>query len=111
MKSCPLPVGVVMPTLNVRPQLPAHLFRSRTWSDLVEEIVVVDSQSEDGTGEYLRTQLQHPCIRHFSQSRGLYEAWNYGVGQLQRKYTYISTAGDLITREGLEHLVDRKSTR
>ena len=105
MNGCRLPVGVVLPTLNARPQLPAHLAQMRTWADLVEEIVVVDSQSDDGTGEYLRTQLQHPCTRHFSRPRGLYQAWNYGVGQLQRKYTYISTAGDLITREGLEHLV------
>lgn len=106
MKGCLLPIGVVMPTLNARPQLPAHLAQMWTWSDLVEEIVVVDSQSEDGTGEYLRMQLDHPCTRHFSQPRGLYQAWNYGVAQLQGKYTYISTAGDSITREGLEHLVE-----
>src|ERR1039458_5366153 len=106
MKGCPLPIGVVLPTLNVRPQLPAHLAQMRTWLDLVEEIVVVDSQSDDGTEDYLRTQLRHPRTRFFSQPRGLYQAWNYGVGKVRSKYTYISTAGDSVTREGLEHLVE-----
>jgi glycosyltransferase involved in cell wall biosynthesis len=75
------------------------------WLDLVNQIVVVDSHSEDGTWETLRERLAtHPGAEFHQRPRGLYQSWNYGIGQLKTDFTYISTVGDSITRAGLEHL-------
>lgn len=97
-------IGVVLPTLNSISLLPEHLESMRPWLDLVSEVVVVDSHSNDGTIEMIRERLSHPGLRIFSHPRGLYQSWNFGLSQLHTKYAYISTVGDSITRSGLEHL-------
>ena len=104
MKLSQLPIGVVLPTLNVRPSLAPHLAQLQTWAELVEEIVVVDSHSTDGTLELLKQELHHPRLRFVQCPPGLYQAWNYGIAQLNARFTYISTVGDTITAEGLRHL-------
>ena len=101
-----LPVSAVLPTLNCRNYLPSHLASVREWAGHVEEIVVVDSFSDDGTFEFLEEQLGLPNVRFFRRPRGLYGSWNFGVGEISAKYTYFSTTGDTITLEGLCHLVD-----
>jgi len=99
-----LPIGVVLPTLNVRVALPEHLAHMRSWLGLVEEVVVVDSFSTDGTFELLQAELHHPRLRVFQRPPGLYQAWNYGIERLTARFAYISTVGDPITAEGLQHL-------
>src|SRR5207302_1845364 len=69
-----------------------------------EELIVVDSFSTDGTFELLQTELRHPRLSLLQFPPGLYQSWNHGIRQVNAKYTYISTIGDTITREGLEHL-------
>ena len=101
-----LPVSAVLPTLNCRDYLPAHLASVREWAAHVEEIIVVDSFSDDGTFELLEEQLSLPNVRFLRRPRGLYASWNFGVGEIRAKYTYFSTTGDTITLEGLSHLVD-----
>ena len=105
MKGYRLPVGVVMPTLNVRTQLPAHLAQMETWANLVEQIVVVDSYSADGTLELLQAELSHARLRILQHPRGLYQSWNHAIQHITAKYTYVSTIGDTITADGLQHLV------
>jgi hypothetical protein len=100
-----LPIGVVVPTYNSMTLLAAHLDSMPPWLDQVEEVVVVDSHSNDGTFEMLQGRLRHPNIRFFSRPRGLYQSWNYGIQQVRSTYTYISTVGDTITPAGLMHLV------
>lgn len=97
-------LSVVLPTLNCRHLLPAHLQSMRPWLKLVDEIVVVDSFSTDGTREYIQRNLRHPKVRFFSRPRGLYQAWNFGIEQTTGDWIYISTIGDSITPALLEHL-------
>lgn len=104
--SPPLPLGVVIPTFNCAAHIPAHLDALRGWIDLAREIVVVDSESTDGTVEQLRSGLGHLNVRFFTRPRGLYQAWNFGIAQLTSKFTYVSTAGDTITRDGIIHLLE-----
>jgi hypothetical protein len=104
MKDRPLPIGVVIPTRNVRPALQAHLAQLQTWADLAEEIIVVDSHSTDGTLELLQAELRHPGLRILQHPPGLYQSWNHAIRHVTAKYTYISTIGDTITAEGLQHL-------
>jgi glycosyltransferase involved in cell wall biosynthesis len=100
-----LPVGVLIPTRNAMALLPKHLETIQVWIDLVEEVVVVDSHSCDGTVEFIKEKLPNRRIRFFSHPPGLYQSWNYGIKQISARYTYISTVGDGISREGLVHLM------
>jgi hypothetical protein len=70
----------------------------------VEEIVTVDSYSTDGTLEMLQAELHHPRLRILQHPRGLYQSWNHAIQQVTAEYTYVSTIGDTITAEGLQHL-------
>jgi glycosyltransferase involved in cell wall biosynthesis len=105
-----LPIGVLLPTRNVAALLPAHLDAMYQWLPIVEEVVVVDSFSQDGTLELLRERLRHPQLKFLQHPPGLYQSWNYGIRQLQARYCYISTVGDSVTHGGLEHLVKTLST-
>jgi glycosyltransferase involved in cell wall biosynthesis len=80
------------------------------WLANVEEVIVVDSASKDGTLDLLQQQLRHPRLRILQHPPGLYQSWNYGIGQLRARYCYISTVGDSITLSGLEHLAETLST-
>jgi hypothetical protein len=100
-----LPLGVVIPTKNSMKYLPGHLENLAKWIDLVEQVVVVDSFSTDGTVEFLQANLRHPQILFVEHPPGLYASWNHGIRQLTSEFCYISTVGDEITRAGLEHLV------
>lgn len=100
-----LPVGVVVPTLNAMIYLARHVERLRELAPHVEEIVVVDSHSADGTAEYLREHLNLPKARHLRHPPGLYASWNFGLSQLRAKYAYIATVGDTVPLATLEQLV------
>lgn len=99
-----LSIGVVIPTLNVRERLPAHLTQLLSWADLVQEIIVVDSHSSDGSIEMIQQRVRHPRLHILQHPPGLYQSWNHAIGQVTAEYTYISTVGDTISREGLQHL-------
>jgi hypothetical protein len=99
------PIGALLPTLNARETIAAHLAGAQAWLPLVREVVVVDSYSEDGTLDYLKQHLRHPNVRFLSHPRGLYQSWNFGLQQLTAPYAYIATVGDHITPDGLQHLV------
>ena len=101
-----LPVGILIPTRNSMAYLPHHVGTMSRWLDLAEEIVVVDSESRDGTIEFLRKNLPADKTRFFSRPPGLYQAWNFGVHQIDTQFTYVSTIGDEISRAGLEHLAE-----
>ena len=100
-----LPVGVVIPKKNSMPYLQAHLENISTWLDLVEQVVVVDSFSDDGTVEFIKKKLNHPNILFENHPPGLYASWNYAIGKIKSRFCYISTVGDSLTRFGIEHLV------
>src|SRR5579883_3310731 len=87
-----LPVGVVIPTRNCVALLERHLDCLRELMPRVEQVVVVDSASTDGTPELLHKQLRHPRIEFLQHPPGLYESWNFGVRQVRARYTYIATA-------------------
>jgi glycosyltransferase involved in cell wall biosynthesis len=97
-------LGVVVPTLNCANLLEGHLNSLESWLDTADEIVVVDSHSEDGTWDMVRSRLAGPKTTFYQRPKGLYQAWNYGVSRLSAQLTYFSTVGDYITKEGLDHL-------
>ena len=70
---------MVVPTYNCRYLLIAHLSAMQAWLDLIEEVIVVDSRSTDGTLELIRAELRHPRLRIIERDRGLYASWNEGI--------------------------------
>lgn len=98
-------LGLVIPTFNSRRYLERHVEGILPWLDLVQEIVVVDSHSTDGSAEFLRDRLPHSHLRIEQHPPGLYASWNHGIGQLRTDHFIISTTGDTITREGVESLL------
>ena len=99
-----LPIGVVIPTRNCVGLVEKHLDSMLSWLPHVEQVVVVDSASTDGTPELLRKTLAHRDIEFLQHPPGLYESWNFGVSRVGAQYTYIATAGDAITLQGLDTL-------
>ena len=101
-----LPLGVLIPTRNSMQWLERHLDTLLPWLHRVQEVVIVDSQSSDGTAEYLRQHLTGQNIKHLSHPPGLYESWNYGLGQIQAEWAYIATVGDSMPEATIEGLVE-----
>lgn len=106
MTSFKLPISVVIPTRNSMSLLPGHIEMMSRWLDIVEEVVVVDSESSDGSVEFLQSKLHHSRVRILKHPPGLYQSWNHGIAGIGARYTYISAVGDGISREGLIHLVE-----
>jgi len=100
-----LPLSIVIPTKNSMRYLEAHVQGLRPWIDFVEEIIVVDSYSTDGSVEFLREHLPAGKTRFFSHPPGLYASWNHGVQQAPSTYFFMATTGDTITIEGIKRLV------
>jgi glycosyltransferase involved in cell wall biosynthesis len=101
-----LPISILIPTRNCASLVPGHIESLRSWIDLAEEVVVVDSDSKDGTVELLRAGLSHPRVKFLNHPPGLYQSWNFGIQNVSAKYIYIATVGDSITRAGVEHLFE-----
>ncbi len=99
-----LPISVLVPTRNSMSLLPKHIEAMRSWIDLAEEVVAIDSESKDGTFEFLQRELKHADARVLTHPPGLYQSWNFGIAQCRGRYTYISTVGETISREGIEKL-------
>jgi glycosyltransferase involved in cell wall biosynthesis len=98
-------LSVVLPVLNCRNLIESHLPSMAGWLDLADEIVVVDSQSSDGTLDYILAHLHHPALRVIQRGRGLYDSWNEGIAATKGRWVYISTSGDSIERGHLLHLM------
>lgn len=98
-------ISVVVPTLNCRRLIEPVVPILRETLSEVGEVVVVDSDSEDGTVELLKESLDPSNVRFLSHPRGLYASWNYGIGQTTKEWLYIATAGDVASKEDLGYLL------
>ena len=72
---------------------------------LVNEIIAVDSYSNDGTFEIIQAAVErYENVSIIQRPKGLYQSWNEGISHATQPYIYFSTIGDTITQEGLESL-------
>jgi glycosyltransferase involved in cell wall biosynthesis len=100
----PLPVTVIIPTLNCREKLERHLEDSKEWFPKVGQVIAVDSNSTDGTLELLRDVLTPYGAEIITTGPGLYRAWNLGVGKATQPYVYFSTIGEILEPHALEEM-------
>lgn len=89
-----LNIGVIIPTRNSMPHIQEHIQDLNEWIECVDQVVVVDSESSDGTLEYMREHLCHHNVQWLSHPPGLYQSWNAAIQQVRSKYTYIATVND-----------------
>jgi CTP:molybdopterin cytidylyltransferase MocA len=98
-------LSVVIPTRNCLVQLLQGWPLMREWVGLVGEVIVVDSQSSDGTREFLRTQLVGEHISFLDHPPGLYQSWNAGIRAAKGEFLHLSTAGDTVSVDDLRKLL------
>jgi len=112
----PIEVSVVIPTYNrlatLREVIPS-LLRSDVRPDSME-IVVADSRSTDGTGDYLAgVAAQHPNVRHLPGAyTGRAMARNAGIDAARGRVVLFTDADiiaspDLVSRHLVHHAADR----
>jgi glycosyltransferase involved in cell wall biosynthesis len=101
-----LPITALLPIFNCRERLERHLRSVVTWADSVEEIIVVDSGSSDGTIELAKEALTPFAATFLHNPPGLYQSWNAGIAAATAPWCYISTVEDPISHEGISHLLE-----
>lgn len=106
MSARQLPITSVLPVYNCHQRLERHLRSVVKWAPEVDELIVVDSGSTDGTLELAQDILSPLGARILQHPPGLYQSWNAGIASATAPWCYISTVEDPITPEGLSHLLE-----
>ncbi len=101
-----LPITAILPIYNGRERLQRHLTSVIQGAGQVQEIVVVDSGSSDGTLELARKILDPHGAEFLNHPPGLYASWNAGIAAAGATWCYISTVEDPISTGGFEHLLE-----
>ena len=101
-----LPITAIFPTLNCREKLAEHIASSQDWLAHVSELIVVDSNSSDGSLQFLRRAFNGYKSKFVNTGPGLYAAWNLGVQLAKQPYIYFSTIGETISLTGLQQLLN-----
>ncbi|WP_158279928.1 glycosyltransferase family 2 protein [Coraliomargarita sinensis] len=99
-----LDISVIIPTRNSMGHLKAHLNALLPWLSEVKQVVVVDSESTDGTVEYFHEHLSHPNLVFIEHPPGLYESWNAAIQRVEANYLHFATVGDVMPFESLVEL-------
>jgi hypothetical protein len=86
--------------------LPDHAAHLRTLASVVEEVIVVDSHSYDGTLDYLRKELAGFPVRFMDHPPGLYQSWNHAISEARQPYVTVATVGDTLPAASLGRLVE-----
>lgn len=99
-------VSIILPTRNSIEFLAPRVesIRRQTMSDY--EVIVVDTDSTDGTLDYLKAWAKEDgrvSIR--SAPPGVYRAFNCGIAQAKGEYVYIATSDDTMREDALEKMV------
>jgi len=101
-----LPITAVVPTRNSAGEIDEHITDLNAWIENVEAVIVVDSESTDGTVERLRRELRHPRLTWMSRPPGLYAAWNAAIAAADSEFVYMATVGDSTDLSGMNRLHD-----
>jgi glycosyltransferase involved in cell wall biosynthesis len=101
-------VSIILPNLNTPLTFLAariDTIVNQTYRDW--ECVVIDGFSENGSWEAIKEQTaKDDRFSYYQRSpKGVYDAWNAGIGQAKGRYIYIATSDDICKPELLEEMV------
>ena len=99
-------ISAILPIFNCRERLERHLKNVVSWASDVQEFIVVDSGSHDGSLEAAKEILSPLGAMFLHHPPGLYQSWNAGIVAASSPWTYISTVEDPILPSGLAHLYE-----
>jgi glycosyltransferase involved in cell wall biosynthesis len=101
-------ISVLLPNLNHRKYLDERI--NSIFSQTLKnwELIVVDSQSDDGAWEFIQEIAKTDSRVRTSQDRrnGMYASWNNCVAQAKGEYVYFATSDDTMTPDCLEIMAD-----
>lgn len=100
-----LPVSVIAPVRNCIQEAPAHARHLGQLAEIAAEVLVVDSDSSDGTADFLRKELADSNISFHNHPPGLYQSWNHGISQAGQPYCTVATVGDILPPDSLKKLI------
>ena len=100
-----LPVSIISPVRNGAEVMTAHAKYLREMAAVADEIIIVDSDSTDGTLEILKRELDGLDVLFLNHPPGLYQSWNHALSQARAPYLTVATVGDPLPAESLERLV------
>ncbi|MFT4176377.1 MAG: glycosyltransferase family 2 protein [Luteolibacter sp.] len=101
-----IPVSIITPVRECVSEMPAHVAHLRDLAEIAGEIIVVDSDSSDGTLDYLKEHLQIPNAVFLNHPPGLYPSWNFGISHAKYEFTTVATTGDPLPSHSLKKLFD-----
>lgn len=99
-----LPVSIVSPVRNCIAEMPSHAEHLRQLARIAGELIIVDSDSSDGTMEYLREHLGDCGAVFLNHPPGLYPSWNHGISHASLPFLNIATVGDTLPPDSLVKL-------
>jgi hypothetical protein len=102
----PLSISAILPIFNCRERLARHLKSVATWAADVQEFIVVDSGSLDGSLEVAKEILSPLGAKFLHHPPGLYQSWNAGIAAATSPWCYISTVEDPVLPGGMAHLCE-----
>ncbi len=100
-----LPVTIICPVRNCIREMAAHALYLREMATIAVEIIVVDSDSNDGTLTFLEQELAGLGVMFLNHPPGLYESWNHGITNATQPYCTIATTGDPLPPDSLRTLI------
>ncbi len=100
-----LPVSIISPVRNCIREMPSHAAYLRRMAAAVSEIIVVDSDSTDGTRTFLEVELADLDVIFLNHPPGLYESWNDGISHATQHYCTVATVGDPLPPSSLPTLI------
>ena len=99
-------MSIVSPVRNCVAVIPAHAAHLRSLAGIVSEIIVVDSDSTDGTLDCLKRELDGLDVIFLNHPPGLYQSWNHGITAATQNYCTIATVGDPLPMDSLKRLTE-----
>lgn len=99
-----LPISIISPVRNCIDEMPAHARHLRMLSRIAGEIIIVDSDSEDGTLDCLKKELADSGAVFLNHPPGLYPSWNHGISRAKYPFLTVATVGDDLPPESLAKL-------
>ena len=104
--SARLPITAVLPMRNEAELLPGHIVSMNAWVHRVQEVLIVDSESTDGSVELAQSLLDNVPVRVLQRPPGLYAAWNEAAAAIRTPWMVYATVADPLAAPGIDALYD-----